>query len=330
MLCICIWHILVHGLNLKDMSTGDVNPTYAQLSLMALLVPATNCFMLISGYYGIELKKRKLLFLAFQATFFYILILLLRLIPSLNHIIGEPCSLVYVLQNPIPLFNIAWWFLIQYSIIMVLSPIIEKGIRCISKQQFKRILIILLLFNCVGGFFNRFTTGSDLFGLLVIYLLGRYINIYNIEITRKKAVLLGISATTTLILLVFGLHAIKQDYYVWVMMQYSCILVIIQAIALFSFIKATKPYHNKYINTLGKLCFSIYLFTEFTDRQIYLFWTNLWNNDGIICMLAIIVCTIAIILIIDYLRLFLYNSIEKKLLSITNCIQNSNVFRSTK
>lgn len=55
MFAICILHLLVHEVGIKEsgVSVGNVD-----LLLCALSLPAVNYFMLISGYYGIRFLTR--------------------------------------------------------------------------------------------------------------------------------------------------------------------------------------------------------------------------------------------------------------------------------
>lgn len=58
------WHILVHGYNLKQLGGDEVTVQHSFFLygfLLTLFVPATYCFVFISGYYGITFKLKKLL-----------------------------------------------------------------------------------------------------------------------------------------------------------------------------------------------------------------------------------------------------------------------------
>lgn len=61
---IFFWHILVHGYNLKQLGGDEVTVQHSFFLygfLLTLFVPATYCFVFISGYYGITFKLKKLL-----------------------------------------------------------------------------------------------------------------------------------------------------------------------------------------------------------------------------------------------------------------------------
>lgn len=60
MLSIFCWHILMHGVGLKNMSDGYVNDFVYKAFLCAFFAPATYCFMFVSGFYGINFSLKKL------------------------------------------------------------------------------------------------------------------------------------------------------------------------------------------------------------------------------------------------------------------------------
>lgn len=60
MIAIFLWHLLMHGCGFKDI--GHVEYGYnihLTLVLSALFAPAVNCFMFISGWFGIKFKIEK-------------------------------------------------------------------------------------------------------------------------------------------------------------------------------------------------------------------------------------------------------------------------------
>ena len=150
---------------------------------------------------------------------------------------------------------------------MLLSPFIDSGLENISRNQLRYILAILIIINCVGGFLNGRTGGSDLFGLLVIYLIGRYLKYYNVEVKKWVLAFQYLSA----LLLLFGtvslLHFFTHDQLSWTMFRYSNPVIIVAAISLSMFIIKLKDVSNKIFNFLGKYCFAIYLVTEFTNKS---------------------------------------------------------------
>lgn len=78
MIGVCVQHMLVHGLSLKDMGTGNILPEAFDLLLLVIVAPAVNCFMFISGYYGIRFSRKKILTLSIQAFIIMFIVVVLR------------------------------------------------------------------------------------------------------------------------------------------------------------------------------------------------------------------------------------------------------------
>lgn len=66
LLCsIFIWHLIVHGLDFKDIGQAPYQYNiHVTIRAVVLLSPAVNCFMFISGWFGMKLKVKKLLSLS--------------------------------------------------------------------------------------------------------------------------------------------------------------------------------------------------------------------------------------------------------------------------
>lgn len=310
---ICVWHLLVHGFNLKSMGVvGGGQPTYNQLLIMSILAPCVNCFMFISGYFGISFKREKAIRMFLQATFFFVLIAIVRNVHLAPIIFGERLDFSYFFLNPLPIANTVWWFLTYYFIIMILSPILEKGIEALSKNQFRYTLCALIIINCIGGFLNGRTGGSDLFGLLLVYLIGRYIKKYHVVIEAKYLVILYLCATMALFCSVSFLHYSSHDGFAWTMFRYSNPLIITAALSISLIVIGLKPRNIELFNFLGRHCFAIYLVTEFTEQKIYSFWQRIYMQDGLLSVLAVIFGMCVVIVMFDCIRQMICNPVAEK------------------
>lgn len=298
MVGLCFSHILKHGYGLKNLELPECNPTDGQLVLMGVLMPIVDCFVFISGYFGLKLKAEKVIKLFFQASFYYLLCVIIRNVYN----IGEPVSLGYFLTNLLPITNYAWWFLIWYIFLMVISPVIEEGITQIGAKRFARILIFLFLINSFGAWLNRIHTGSDFVGLLMVYLLGRYIRKYYKDIKFLEASLLFSFATFILVSLILLTYHINKPYFTWTMLMLCNPLVILQSVALFFIVKGFPSFNSVVMNYLGSHCFAIYLLTEFTDNQLYLWWINIYDKYGMLLLVLSILCICLLICTFDFFR----------------------------
>ena len=314
MMGICLWHILQHGYGLKLMEHNEAHPSYLQIVYLCALVPSVNCFMFISGYYGIKFKKERLVSLFTQATFFFVVCLLVRNVVGL----GEQVDNEFIIKNWFPLGNSAWWFLNWYVVIMILSPLLNNG----GGQKRNLYIVTSLVFlNCFATWLNHRSSGSDLMGLLTIYLMGRYLHNYcsSLEIIRGHVwVLVFILSTTLLIIFCFGVHHQGRDQTVWTLLMYNNPLVVIQAISLFYFVKGGPFKDIKMFNFLGRHCFAIYLVTEFSGGFFYFLWKGMYEDEGMIPMFLMVLITSVVICLTDWIRVPITKKIDEACLYCSN------------
>lgn len=302
---LCIWHILMHGYELKHIADATVDPTTGQLILLALLAFPVDCFVFISGYYGLSLKREKLVRLLLQTTFFYMLCIIIR---NLFYI-GEPVLNGTILTNWLPLTNRAWWFA-WYTFIMLIAPIIEDGLKILNQKRFIKILICLVVINNLGTWLNHLHTGSDLAGLLTVYLIGRYVSIYKKSISVAKASVFFLLTTLVLIAIVLSTHYFNKPYFTWTFLLLCNPLIVIQAISCFFFAKELNFHNSRLANFLGAHCFAIYLLTEFTDNQLYNWWRVTYEMHGF-CVMGISVFVVCVLIcLLDFLQSYVQKPIN--------------------
>lgn len=255
MFVICFWHLLVHGVGVKNIGMIDeATIGWNEFFLCSLFVPAVNCFMPISGYYGIRLSTNKMLTLILQAFVIFCVSFFIK-----YYFIGAKWTqFVYHL---FPIANKNRWFLTEYFCIMLLAPIINKGLEQISKKMFTMVLLYLLFINSFGLYLVRASLGSNLLSLLIIYLLGRYLHLYKIEFTRWKIISIGSCSCILLFILTSSCYQLGFGKVSWLLFSYNNPLILLQAICVFYLVKYFKEHRCQLFIFLGKHAFSIYLIT---------------------------------------------------------------------
>lgn len=184
MVGIFCWHIIVHGFGFVNIGENGINYTLNMpltLALRSILVPATYTFVFISGYYGIRFKLRK-----------FVELILWCIIVSLSctlfkYYIGN-ADIIDVYRSLFPITNTIWWFMTAYVGLYLLSPFINEGIVNMEKEKFKSSVIILLIISVIGTLALGMNLGSNLIGLITVYLLARYLRMYiplNMKISLK-------------------------------------------------------------------------------------------------------------------------------------------------
>lgn len=165
MLGIVLYHVYCHGshLNLEWLYSqcGSYDKVWNML-FYALGKTGITGFMFISGLYGVNGSKKIINFIF--VTAFYGFILMLYSGISLRKIMLLPLS-----------FDL-WWYVSCYVVLMLVSPIINKGIETLSKKQLEIIVWGMLVYTYVLGFFN-WADSRDFILLFTIYLFARYIKL---------------------------------------------------------------------------------------------------------------------------------------------------------
>ena len=273
MLFILIWHIIVHGYKLEEIGThGFVYEGSMVLSLFlsTLTLPATYCFIFISGYFGLTLRLKRLAEL-------YVWCLIISVAQTLvqKYYLGDSIGVRDLWQSLFPITTGRWWFISAYFKLLLLSPFLNYGMEKLdSKKQVLSISLIysISLFRMVIGKPNA---GSDLMGLVFMYLLGRYFRqkglwsafktkcIYIFSFGCMFSVMLMIYYSS----MIFGhLNIQKLIFYC---MGFANPFVILMAISMFFYVVQLRKSQIGVLNQLFSPCLFIYLITEGMGGQIY-------------------------------------------------------------
>lgn len=148
----------------------------------AFTIIAVNVFVLISGWFGIHFKLRRLLELAFQIFFFCLAVDLFL------YIDGRQVTFnINDITNLILLNDSGYWFVRAYIVLYVLSPILNSFIDFIDRYKLKKLLILLFIVQTVQGFFTHnawYDYGYSPLFFIFLYLLGRYMKLYPFKLMQ--------------------------------------------------------------------------------------------------------------------------------------------------
>lgn len=279
MMGICLWHTMVHGFGYINMGNMDDIPG-SRLIIMALTIPAVDCFMMISGYYGIKLSTQKVFSFAFLGISAVLLC----------SIWVSQCTLI---RYVCPISADVWWFFTAYFIVMLLSPFIEAGLKNLPKKQVVLILLYLLFINSIVKILDFMPGGRDILTLVSVYLLGRCLHFYGFSLSRSWSLVLFVASSLVLSVLVLVFYYYGNRNNAWLMLGNNNPLVILQSVSAFYFILSLKPFCSSLPNFLGKHSFSIYLITELIGMKImYKQWAVVYDEN--IGMYALLVLSIAL------------------------------------
>lgn len=189
MVFVIVLHLIGHG-GLGEMFR-DGTPAGILVSLANFAVyPAVDCFVLLSGYLLCErpFRVERIIKVWLPAVFWSVVIQCIFFLKDPDSISAG--TVVYMF---LPVLNGRYWFLNAYIVMMLLSPVMNRILRSMSKWQLRGILLSCVLIFCVAPIF---ALGSDVFKtqsgygfawFLALYLCGGYIRLYTPKLNRKQS-----------------------------------------------------------------------------------------------------------------------------------------------
>lgn len=245
------------------------------LSLDSVSFVCVNCFILISGYFGIRWKYKSISNLLFQILFWlivgYVMALLLNL-DTANNFLGK---LIHYGQGR--------WFISAYLMVYLLSPLTNSFAEHNSTRNLGYYLVVFYLASTIYGYClgaKEFNTGLSAISLLGIYITGLWLRRTDNPLTKFSAktnllIYLGISMIMVILnssLLSLGIG--KSLF------GYLNPAILIASVYLFLFFKGLNIGSIKWINFLSASAFAIFLFhcNPFTAELVSDTWRYLYVN----------------------------------------------------
>ena len=172
-------HSMQHGITNSNLVISEFNQ-FLVVILDGICSIANALFIFITGYYLIDktFKIKKVILLWGRTIFYSMAIFIICLILGLK---------VDWLQSIFPIITSHYWFISAYIVIYLLSPLINKFLNSLTKNQYKYLLIILTItFGVIRIIFNPYgITEGLLIPTLFMYAIGAYIRKY-VEVNKNE------------------------------------------------------------------------------------------------------------------------------------------------
>ena len=291
MFLICIHHYIVHGLGLKDMATDSIALpiTHWQFTtftlLNALCICAVNCFVTISGYYGIKLKRSKFVSFLFMIAFFVGGLWILSGITGWTHP-HWASRLLFISHTD-------YWFIRYYVLLMLFAPMFNNAFDRMSRRYLNIMTLGFVMLSCYLGFLWRDEVnigGYTLLQFFTMYVLGRWIKMNDVEISNRWCIS-GYLVSSIVIAAIMGfLYFHGYGNYAWRMTFYNNPLIMVNAVLLFMMFKKLN-FHSKTINWVAGSAFAIYLVQSAPvfEKIQYSFVADMYLQYGMGVMVVMIV-----------------------------------------
>lgn len=231
------------------------NPTahrIGQVVFESLSICCINCFLVISGYFGIRLR---------MASVVRFLVLLLGVFLPLcivDCIVKDTPLTLRLLTYNIRVITRGGYFIQGYFMLMLLSPMLNSFV----EQQGKGIVRWVLLLTAVEFWFDCITTEPTWLGFnhgysvphfCLVYLIGRTLFLYQEELMQRRR-LLWVMLYFLFAAAIAAMYLLKVRFAFY----YSNPLVILTAVCSFlPFIY--RHYTNKAVNWIAGSTFAVYL-----------------------------------------------------------------------
>lgn len=316
MIMIITLHTLGHGGALKNTNILSTNFFGAHF-LKSLAIVAVNCYVIISGFFGInsKFKLKKVIDLYIQVLFYSIIISLLFWLTGI-----ESINTGSILKSIFPITMQTWWFMSVYLVLYMLTPYINKLLKSLSFKEFNILLIILLFIFVIWPSVPILKPidngcGYSLYSFILLYTVGAYISIFYKDRTFNKYALIVLYLLISTILAIVNVSISRLIGRSIGMYNYNFILIFVSSIVLFLFFKEIKI-NNSFINKLSSLTLGVYLIHDhgYVREFIYnaLGYDNYFNTSMFLLYTIIVIVAIYISAsAIEYIRQVIFNYIFK-------------------
>lgn len=263
---ICIFGIIVmHTIAYGGDELSQMN-RYLLIFVNCFTNLGVTCFMLISGYFGVKLRLEKLIQLDLMIIFYSICHI------GIRFLLGVDTGAMDLLSAVFPILSNQYWYMTAYFIIVILSGYINQIPERLSKAAFQKLIFIMLFLFSVVPTFLHFdilrSEGKNVVHMTVIYLIGRYIRLYDERrYDNRKIALLLICNILVTSLLEMAMYTVSGHYS---MFYRDCsIFTICSAILLFTLFR-NMHFESRAINRIAGSVLAVYVFSFGFQRLIYL------------------------------------------------------------
>lgn len=284
----------------------------ARTFIQSITCIGVDCFVLISGFFGIRPSVKSLMRLFSCLAFFYVGGYLWEC-----GLEGTTFTWKYLIKNCLA-FSRDNWFIQCYLFLILLSPALNA---LMEKMTFKQVtfyltifLVCALYFGCIRNhdafYFNR---GYSVTTFMLIYLVGRYVKLYLLESVDKIKsvyiiVLYGICVIALMVLHLF----VPNTGLLW---YCSPMLILPSALLLMLFNRL--KVQSKVVNSIGISALAVYVFHTCTPAFNYIMewdvdWFQKFSFTGYFLRMTLLVGWVFVFaVLLDKIRIFMFTPLIK-------------------
>lgn len=315
---VCMLMIVCHHfITQVDKGSTLINNSTAGAIINALCYVGVNCFVLISGWFGIKIKWKGIISLFICCSFYGVL-------SYFFHIFTDHANVgISLIQWALlPLSSSKWWFVNCYLILYLSSPLLNVALEHLSRKEHVIILWLFTIINVYFGsimqadFFNQ--DGYSAAQMIYMYIIGDYLRKYTSVrwVQDNRMWLLVGYVVFSLLWLLHKQLRFSIGITSFCGTGYNNVFILCSSICFFLFM-ASFHFHYKLVNYVAISAFSVYLLQESTYfgrnwlyPRVASIYTTIGSTSGQICvMLAISVLFFLFVILIDQIRLLISSGI---------------------
>ena len=244
----------------KESAMGDSSWLINQI-VRPFCAVAVNAFILISGYYGINLNSKKLISLNNITTFYCLVFLFITIILGIHAF-----EVTKDWMQLFPVITKQYWFITIYFVLCLISPYLNTFVKHTNRLQLKQLLIVgsvlFVILPTIAYIFNfdsiTCDAGYGIVNFIFLYLIGRFIRLYWNKDFNRYYYLIGYICSMIMCGVLQIFYSILLGFSFTSLWSYDTIFVFIGSIFLFMFFRELKI-SSRYINLLAKTCLAAYV-----------------------------------------------------------------------
>lgn len=259
MLLIVMGHVTMYSDRLQLVGTPDYVISNIARSFSVF---AVNTFVIISGYFGIHLRIKKLVNLDLRVVVYTWIGFACAVLTGIHEV-----NFLSDIKLLLPVITKQYWYVTIYFVLCIISPLLNRLLEHLSEKELKIALFIggIIFYVVATGCYvinaEQIVTdaGYGIVNFVYLYMLGYYIRHYYIDNKSVKFYgLIYLLAGIAVFMVNHGMTMI-MGFYFDSMISYNTIFSLIGAIAIFMFFKNLKVDYKPFWNKVAVKTFVVYI-----------------------------------------------------------------------
>ncbi len=290
--------------------------SFTKVAIESIAVVCVNCFILISGWFGIRATWKGGCGFIFQCLYFIIGFYIIALSQGWSSLsLNKIWECLLLTPNS--------WFIHSYIGLYILSPILNAFLEKTPKKTVESILILFFLYQSTFGWLNGaqyFMGGYSAISFCGLYLLAGYVKRY---LALLNFIKIGGGIYICSIFINIGLYyAVTLIGFPIDVYAYCNPFVIAGALGLLLWFNKITIRPNILINRLAMSAFAVYLFHTETNVGVKLFKTYVLrifdSYSGLSCILLtglLLLSFYVVAILIDQPRYYIWGLLSRRVFS---------------